>query len=246
MILVKQNPEISIALIGLLAALVGYFYRARTEERQNLREALYLLLEIWHRMTIVAYQDFDRFFLLFRERLLVLHPDAQFTKEQFDAAKAHFIPILQRTATGHALKDFSGLQDAYKKVVQLTARSNPVYAFRVESVSGTSKLLALIDEYLKEAFAPFDDEGGVSAQVSEQLKSTVHFAVTENMTRDLQNDLLGLAARISVWTLLDVVLVIRSRRKKLKHGPSNDDMDRIIKTLLTPQLHAAISATHQA
>lgn len=229
----ETYPEVSAAVVGAACVAVGYIYRARTERRENLKDALYLLLEIWHRLSILTAQSPEKLFGSLAERFHVLYPDLPFSKDQLEASKAHFIPILQRTLIATALDDFNDLQTAFKTAVQLVARSNPVYAYRIESVSSTRKRLSHIAQYLEEAFGPLEAEGGEAVNVSKKVKQCINELVQGDATKDMEEDLRGLALRISVCTYIDVILVMKRRRKLLLKGPDVDRFDEVIKKIVS-------------
>lgn len=209
------NPGLSAALLGIVAAIFGYFYRARSERKDNLKEALYLLLEIWHRMTMLSYNSHDQLVDSLLARFRKLYPNVTISHEQIQASKNQLVPALQRILTEQALSDFGGFQDAYKRVVRLIARSKPVYAFRLESVSGTRQVLESIDRYMNEAAPTSELMSAPSAILSNQLKRSVQDTLSSAAVFNMEKDILGLAFRISVWTWLDAARTIRRRRKRL-------------------------------
>lgn len=224
-----------VAGVGVLAASAGYFYRARVEKHQNLCEALYLLLEVWHRMTRVTYLQVDQAFDLLIARLRALHPEAVFSDTEVETWRAHFVPHLRSALTAQAHRELPELQADYQKLVKLIARSDPVYAYRVKSVSRMSERIAYIHQYLTCAFPMPGEAQPVMEDFVGRIKNAAISAVNEEETRDLERDLRGLALRVGIGTYLKVVVLILERRFKLARV-SPAAVDDLIKTRLEPMI----------
>lgn len=230
---IEQHHELAIAILSPLLLVLGYFYRVRVEKRANLREALFLLLEIWHRMGLAAAIASEDLVAALVARIKSHIPNATISEAEIQAAKEHFLPIVNRLLREHALSDLDGLQDAYKKVVVLVARSHPVYAYKLESASSIKKRLSFLDQYLDEAFQP------VGAQVDSQsafigkLREQVNRHAEENVVAEMEGRLRGLAWRVSLFSLLDVHLLIGKRRRSLALD-SAKELDRWLLAVMKP------------
>jgi len=231
----QQHHELVIAVLSPVLLAFGYFYRARMEKRSNLREALYLLLEIWHRMSALSVRSSEGMVDAIADRIRALFPTAVISDTEMLATKAHFIPIFTKAVRGHSLADVEGLQDAYGKVVRLVARSHPVYAYRLESASRIKRRLAFLDQYLLEAFQPFDQQQNPTAVFAAKLRDQLNSYAEQDVIGDLEKSLRGLALRVSVWSFLGTHLLIKRRRRTLETD-SPDDIDRILLEVFSPML----------
>ena len=211
---IEANTEVATALFAALFASLGYFYRARQEKRENLKVALYWLLEIWHRVTILSwssYDDFyDRLILRFRQR----HPHLPFSDAEAAASKAHFIPILRNSLAAHAMANFDGFQNAYNEAVQSVARSNPVYAYKIRATSLKDRI-AYLDTYFGAAFESVPNESSMSPFVK-GMRGKVDDLSYADEVLDLEIIIRGLAWRISLSTYLETHRAIHARKAKLK------------------------------
>jgi hypothetical protein len=238
----ELHSALVIAILGPIFLATGYFYRAGLEKRSNLREALYLLLEIWHRISMVATRSPEALLDTLADRIRVRFPGADFSEAQLRATKAHFSPILRKLVRGSALADVEGLQEAYAKVVRLVARSHPIYAYKLESASRVRRRLAFLDQYLTEAFASLDQEGGQAGAFAAKLRECLNSHAEQDATKELQKGLRGLAWRVGAMSWLDIQLLIRRRRRELAHT-SSEEIDQLFDEILLPLLEdAEISA----
>lgn len=232
----EQHHELAIAILSPLLLAVGYLYRGRVERRANLREALYLLLEIWHRLGLVSAVDFEEMAEKLISRMRALFPGESISEVEVLVAKAHFLPILRRLIRAHALSDVEGLQDAYQKVVLLVARSHPVYAYKLESASSVKKRLAFVDQYLVEAFGSLDAQGEDASAFIAKLRERVSSHSERDAMGELEGHLRGLAWRVSLTSLIGVHRLIRRRRLTLALD-SSEEFDRWITGVVTPMLN---------
>ena len=109
-------------LIGILTPtflVVGYFYRARKDSIKNRKIALYILLEIWHRISVFYRKDFDDVFEKMVKEIKKQFPGENISESQILASKNHLTPILMETARGIALSDLDSYQERYQEAVSL-------------------------------------------------------------------------------------------------------------------------------
>ena len=230
-----QHPELTIAILSPALLALGYFYRVRVEKRSNLREALYLLLEIWHRVSVLSARSPESMIETLAERMRALYPTANISETEMQATKAHFIPILRRLIRGHALSDMEGLQDAYTKVIHLVARSHPIYAYRLESAMTVKKRFAFLDQYLDEALQPLDVQGGQASVFAAKLRERIGDHAGKDATLDLEKSLRGLAWRVSFASLVEVHRLIKKRRNLLVTD-SAAEIDKLLLVILSPMI----------
>ena len=169
------------------------------------------------------------------ERMRALFPSATISEEEMRTMKAHFIPILQRLVQEHALMDMDGLQDAYKKVVLLVARSHPVYAYKIESASGAKKHLAFLDSYFSEAFQPTGADGGDVGALVNNMRERIDFNAKKAEVKKIESLLKGLAWRVGFTSLCEVHQLIRKRRASLALA-TTDELDRWLLEVFIPML----------
>jgi len=225
------NLEIMVALVGLVGAALGYLLRKRLESRENLKQSLYLMLEIWHRVTILGWKSHDQLFDLVIDSITKKHGKEVISQEEIDAAKAHFIPVLRTTMVSQALEGFDNLHEAHAQVIKLVAKSDPVLAYSLESGSNTRKKLAFIDQYLKESFQELDQQGGESAIFSAKIQNHTQTQVQKAVQLQIESDLKKLALRVSLFTCLRVRRLILNRKKMLS-GVSNDELDDFLAPIM--------------
>lgn len=230
---IEKHPELAVAILGPLFLATGYLIRVRAERHQNLREALYLLLELWHRVSILTYRTPEEVVDTFVSRLRVRVPNAVMSEGEVAATKAYFSPVLGRLLRSHALADFEGLQAAYVKVIGLVARTHPVYAYELEASSKTQKRLTFLDEYLDAAYSPLEQQGGVAAALTARLRRHVVSHVERDSATELEHALRGLAFRVGVLTSFQVHLLIRKRHRRMKESTASE-IDELIDSVLKP------------
>lgn len=225
------NPEILVAIVGLIGGALGYLLRKRLESRENLKQSLYLMLEIWHRVTILGWKSHDQLFDLVIDRIKEKHGKGAISQEEIEAAKSHFIPVLRTTMVSQALEGFDNLHEAHAHVVKLVAKSDPVLAYSLESGSNTRKKLAFIDQYLEEAFQELDQQGRESAAFSAKIKNHTQAQVQKTVQLQIESDLKKLASCVSLFTCFRVRRLI-SKRKKMLSGVPEDGIDDFLAPIM--------------
>lgn len=221
------DPGMIVALIGLAGAGFGYLFRLRLEKRENLKQSLYLLLEIWHRVTVLGWKSHDQLFQVIFDRLKERFPQARISAEEIEASKLHFVPILRKSMISHAFEDFDSLYEAHAEVVKLVAKSDPVLAYGLESSSNTRKRLAFIDDYLNESLAVLDEEGGKSALFSKAIKEETQRKFHQSVQEQLEKDLRALSFRVGIPAYFRTRVIIRKRHKRLQ-GATIEEIDEVV------------------
>ncbi|WP_157671913.1 hypothetical protein [Desulfuromonas soudanensis] len=131
----EKYPGIAITIITLIGACIGYVYRARKEKKENLNISLYLLLEIWHRLSVLAKFNFDPEFDEVINELTNQLPEAKLDEDQKNEIKRYFTPILIEKSHKTALSDFGTYTDAFDSAVLKLSKDLPFFAYRINSTS---------------------------------------------------------------------------------------------------------------
>jgi hypothetical protein len=233
---IQANPQLAVALTGTFFAVVGYYYRAWREKQENLREALYLLLEIWHRSSAVSNAPIKKLFDVLIARIRVRIPDVPFSEQEEAATRAYFSPILERTIQSHAMDGIEGLHGAYDKVIQLISRTDPLFAYDLDSASSTKRRLAFLDEYLQEAFGALHAQGGAARPFTDSIRVVLKDEAHKDAMNQLEKNLRRLGARLGPLTWLKIMIRIVKRRNFLRNGPSVAEFDQLIENVLLPAI----------
>lgn len=231
---VDLNSEWPLAIAGAAFATIGYYYRVWRESKDNQREALYLLAEIWHRSTLAFNAPIQKMFDKLSERLRELLPDANFTDEQEAAMRSYFTPILEKTIRFHAMDRLESLYGAYEKVVHLISRSDPIFAYDLDAASATKRRLAYIDQYLQEALMPLDDQGGAAKIFSDDLRNALKAEAEKEASQELEKHLRRLAFKLGIPTWMKINIRILRRRRLLTSGPDIDRFEKLLRDVLIP------------
>lgn len=233
---IYAHPDLSLGIIGPILVAIGYFYRTRAEKYENRREALYLLLEIWHRMTIASKKSFDELFEAIFSRMQVKLPQYPISDKELKVLKGYFTPILIRALRSKALEDFETIHDAYAKAVALISKSDPILAYWLDSASSTKKRLSYLDDYLAEAFKPFDQQDEVAAALAANLRDGLSTQAEKDATKDIEKSLRSLALHVSVYTYVRVCVLIFRRHRKLISPIEMERVDHLLDEVLIPAL----------
>ncbi len=236
---IEANPELAVTLAGVVAAIVGYYYRSWREQQDNLREALYLLLEIWHRSSAVLNSTVKGRLGVMVERLKARFPEVSISEEEQAAAHAHFVPILERTMRLHVMDGIESLNGAYDRVVQLISRSDPLLAYDLDSASITKRRLAFIDQYLREAFQPLEGEGGQAEIFADSLCEGIKGKVETETLEEFEKNIKRLSRKLGLVAWVKVIVRIRRRHHVLARCPKTEVVDRLLEELLIPAIKAS-------
>lgn len=231
----SNHPKLFLGIFTPLALAIGYFYRARKGKSENLKKALYILLEIWHRMAILYRKDFDSFFDAITAEIMKKAPEEEFTEEQRKASKEHFTPLLINTIQTAAFSDIEHYQESFDEAVKLIAINDPFFAYDIGSGGKTKKFLKTLDSYLEDALKPLEDEGGDSVILSNTLKDHMSSHASLDALTDLEKDISRLSFRVGVIAYVKAFSVIRKRKNRLQ-GFTTKEVRELVDTVLFPAL----------
>jgi len=224
-------------MIGVITSIllaVGYFYRARKESIKNRKVALYILLEIWHRISVFYRKDFDDVFEQIVREIKRQFPAENISESEISASKAHFTSILIETARGIALSDLDSYQERYQEAVSLISSDDPVFAYKISSASKTKKFLKFLDSYLEKSLAPIE-ENKIGGVLSQSIKSHMTKHAELDSIKDLESDIRRLSLKVGVFTFFSSAYIIRRRRSNLA-TIENKEVENLVANVLAPAM----------
>ncbi|WCN10715.1 hypothetical protein [Marinomonas mediterranea] len=224
-------------LIGVMTPIllaVGYFYRARKESIKNRKIALYILLEIWHRISVFYRKDFDDVFEQIIKEIKRQFPTENISESEICASKAYFTPILIEAARGIALSDLDSYQEKYQEAVSLISSDDPIFAYKISSASKTKKFLKFLDSYLERSLAPIE-ESEIGSMLSQSLKSHMTKHAELDSIKDLESDIRRLSLKVGVFTFFSSAYIIRKRRSNLATIESRE-VENLVANVLAPAM----------
>lgn len=230
----SSNPQLTIALLSPLLFAIAYFYKAHVDRQGNLHQALYLLLEIWHRMTAAsASQRSDIIFNAIFERIKQKIPQQEFPEGYIEGIKSYYAPLAVKGVKKTALEGFDDLHSAYANAVTLISRSDPILAYRLDSAPSIRKRLASLDGYLNEAFDPITQQDPSAASTLSVIKEKLGNYAEDDGIADIEKSLRRLACQIGLVTYLRVRSAV-SRRHKQMRAVDRKEVDRLVDALIMP------------
>uniref|UniRef100_C6DYH6 Uncharacterized protein n=1 Tax=Geobacter sp. (strain M21) TaxID=443144 RepID=C6DYH6_GEOSM len=229
--LILADPKLLAAILGPICVAVGYFYRSRKEKGESLKKALYQLLELWHRMSVLVKVDFDAEFEAIHNELCRHAPESRLVTEQMEQVKRYCTPILLENIQNIALSDFSSFEEEFNSAVCMLSKDDPIFAYKIRSVSKTKKFIKSLDDYLTKALAPLHESDNIP--LANRLTDELTHKAKEDAVRDLERDIKSLSWRISVMSYIRVKLIIYKRHRMLVqlHKP---ELDQFVKDVLVP------------
>lgn len=231
--LLSNYPKLFLGVFTPVLLAAGYFYRSRKEKNDNLKKALYILLEIWHRMAVLYRKDFDSYFDAITDEIIKRVPEEEFTEEQRKASKEHFTPILMNTVQTAAFEDIEHYQESFDEAVKLIAINDPFFAYDIGSGGKTKKFLKILDSYLEDALQPLEDEGGDSLVLSNTLKDHMSSYASLDVISELEKDIRRLSFKVGIIAYIKSFSVIRRRKSRLQ-GFTEKEVHELVETVLFP------------
>ena len=230
--LISQYPKLVVAILAPVFLVLGYLYRSRKEKRSNFKAALYILLEIWHKMSIFYRKDFNVHFDTLINELMKVVPEGEFTEAQREATKEYYMPIIKQSAQSSALSDFDHYADSFESVVELISINDPFFAYEISSSGKVKSYLARLDSYLAVAMQPLDEEGGDSGLLSKTLKDHLTSYASTDALDELEKTLKKLSLKVSVFAYFQACKTINKRKKQLNEFSPKEAQELIEKVLL--------------
>lgn len=232
--LTNIDSKLLIGVITPILFAIGYLYRSRKESIKNRKVALYILLEIWHRISVFYRKDFDDVFEQIIREIKRQFPSENISESEISASKAHFTPILIETARGIALSDLDGYQERYQEAVSLISSDDPIFAYKISSASKTKKFLKFLDSYLEKSLAPIE-ENEIGSVLSKSLKSHMTKHAELDSIKDLESDIRRLSLKVGVLTFLSSAWLIRKRKSNLAKIGSGE-VENLVANVLAPAM----------
>ncbi|KUJ73977.1 hypothetical protein AVO42_00725 [Thiomicrospira sp. XS5] len=224
--------NILIAVLSPALFAIGYLYRSRKENLKNRKIALYILLEIWHRISIFYKKNFDDVFDQIVSEIKEQFPREDISENEIRESKNYFTPILMEKVREMALSDLDNFQEKYQEAVSLISSDDPIFAYKIGSASETKKFLKFLDSYLEKSFSPIE-ENDIGNKLSQSLKTNMTRHAELRAIKDLETDIKKLSFKVSLSTYLSSIYTIRTRRKKLAKL-KNSEVKNLVKNILTP------------
>lgn len=224
-------------LIGILTPIllaIGYFYRSRKESIKNRKIALYILLEIWHRISAFRRTDFDDVFDKLFYEIKKQFPEENISVNDLKESKRHFTPILIENIREIAISDLDSYQDKYQEAVSLISSDDPIFAYKINSASKTKKFLKFIDSYLEQSLESIR-ENEIGNKLSQSLKSHLTKHTEIDSIKDLESDIRILSLKVGIFTYFSSAYIIRKRKGKLTKF-DNGTIENLVKNVLTPAM----------
>ena len=223
------------AATGVIGGVAGYWWRERAGRRRSLAVSLYLLMEIWHRISILQRTSFDFLLQQLEEKLTHRYPDAKFEAEELAAVKRYFEPILDALVRKSAFEGFESLHDAYAEAVRLVAQQDPLLAYRLDGASNIKRRLDFFDNYLTQTMPPLEASGEVSQEFSALMQRKMREYAGRDTAADIQQVMKSLALRYSVWAYLRVLIVVWRRNRKLQ-SDLTESVEKMFDDVIAPIL----------
>lgn len=240
--LITAYPKLFLGIFTPLLLVLGYFYRVRIEKKKNKKLALYLLMEIWHRMSVFYRQDFDDIFEKFLNEIKKKLPGQQISDEEISTSKVQFLPIISDLINNSALSDLEDYQERYQQAVSLISEDDPIFAYKISSASNTKKFLAAIDAYINKSLAAFEtaEEDKILAGI---LKKNLTGNINLDAIQDLEKHIKHLAMKISIITYFKSISAIKKRKKNLQ-TIDDETVEEIMAKILMPSIHEYVKKSN--
>lgn len=232
---ISSYPKLFLGVFTPLIMGLGYFYRARKDKSENLKKALYIILEIWHRMAILYRRNCDDYFDVLIAELMKKVPEEGVTEEDYKAMKEHFTPILMKHLHKAAFSDIEHYQDSFDEAVKLISINDPFFAYHIGSGGKTKKYLDSLDCYLEDALKPFENNGGDSLAFSNTLKGHMSEHASLGILSGLEDDIKRLSYRIGVMAFIQSFFVIRKRKSRLQ-AIETEEISDMVNNLVLPAM----------
>lgn len=204
--------NLTVGVFGTLCVAIGYLYKAQRSKKENIKSALYLLLEIWHRMTIFAKIDFEQELESFISEICKKFPKFIMSDKEKTTIKKQFSPILINMLHQIAIEGYNSLEDAFKEAVSNISKDDPVLAYKINNSSNIKGTINHIDRYLQESIKTF---GGSQGQLENLFSKKIQEMVSIDLLKNLERDVILLSRRLSLVSEFKVRRLIRKRKKKI-------------------------------
>ncbi|QCU89783.1 hypothetical protein [Thiomicrorhabdus sediminis] len=239
-ILSGQYSTYILAMFSAVLFSVGYLFRSIKQNKQNKKLALYHLLEIWHRVSALKQNTFEKLYdQLISDFKLQLPQEIVSQSNHFEEQlKSLLIPQTASNLTNFLNSDISSYQEQYSKALELIAIDAPILAYKISSSTNIQDLISLLDEYIGQA-KPVLATLDTNEQDADSLTSHMSDSLHGLALKDLENDILALARKIGFFTYLSCKKQIKHRKNKL-NGENLEELKEQLNTLMSqtfPQIN---------
>lgn len=234
---ISANPTLSLGIVSPIFLVVGYFYRARNENKKNKKLALYSLLEIWHRLSSYYISDVDTLYEKIMHTLMREYPEIKISNQDLELAKAQFTPLIIQSIRDISSFDLSDYQKKYQDVISLISSDDPIFAYKISSASSIDKIADILSNYMDSSFENITDSEE-NKLFSLVLKGTMTKYVETDSIQELESNIKTLAMKISFGTYFKSVITIYQRKKRI-NNTLNVKIKEVILNVLIPAFDQA-------
>lgn len=217
-------PVFSVLLLG-----IGYLLKELFQKNKNKKVALFILLEIWSR-EISTKPNIEEFYLnVFN--LLANKYGINLSKEVIDPLIQNFSKISQSSLNHVHENEIDKYTKQLDEAIKLIASEDPVFAYRINYsnfVQNQDNYMQRYSELIQnqKVFKVDDVLPDYMNNISNEVKDKAHDSVLETFEENIKS----LSLKISIFTYIEVLLLIRKVKKNLKNIEiEEDELELIIK-----------------
>lgn len=234
--LISQHPRISVAIITPTFLALGYLWRDRKEKRENLKAGLYILLEIWHKMSFVYKTDFSNGFDAVIKKVREKYPTENISNDKREEAIKHIELALEKVLKPQAISGIKVFMEPFHEAVKLIAKDDPFLAYHIGTSASVGECIALIDSYMNESLKPYIESNNEDdLKFYENLKKQSQSHFLSEMVKGLEQNISRLSYRISIYSFCRSFMVIANRKKSVK-SLAKSDLDKMVDSILLPTI----------
>ncbi|MFD2177869.1 hypothetical protein [Veronia pacifica] len=223
------DTKLLIAIIAPISACIGYSYRARTESKKKQKRALYLMLEVWHRLSVNYKKDFRPEFIYLFKKIENKIPDLKLSEDDINIMYDTFEPVLLEKMKGISQEDLEDYQNKFKEAIILTSEDNPILAYEISH----SVLISKISDDVNSMFSKFLGNNTSQEENERKLRRLVESIFDVKAIESLEDDVKKVARSISIFDFIRVKNKIKKRKNFLLNSHKADpEIERLASSFL--------------
>ena len=229
--ILHKYPKILIAIWGSLCLAIGYLFKRWRERKNNLKEALFILLEIWHRMVKITAMDLGKDFDAICSEISKRTQSRPISESEKDVVRKILSPYIYKLLQSSIQRDYQSFEGAYFEATKKVAQDAPLLAYQISSTRKTKSALEALDTYFDEVLRAIDESS--SDKFIDDYKLRFKTYLFELSASDIEKDIKALGLRIGILTYWGVSRTIRNRKKRLQ-TIDKKELEDIVEKILLP------------
>jgi hypothetical protein len=216
-------------VVGWLLTQLGQWVSIRHEDKRNLKQVIYNLLETYHWL---VRSDFDNVSILIGDRLITKVPEAYRTEELKTEIKTVYMHYAINNFKPYIINSLDSIETNYQLSIETLSKIDPLTAFSLRGKTTVLKRLEIFDEVA----ASYKNIRPENADTADEMFNKAIEQVKPNIIKEELNDLREIILDLSKKVGLGLKWKAQRLLNEIDYSMSSeleDNVDDVMSLIMT-------------